>query len=83
LPIGFNVDLARAICEELGVTCTIQVRRFDTLLAALESGAGRRGDRLDRDHAGNAQEGRLHRPLLPHARALRRAKGFSAARNFA
>lgn len=40
LPIGFNVDMARAICEELGVTCTIQVRRFDTLLAALESGAG-------------------------------------------
>jgi polar amino acid transport system substrate-binding protein len=40
LPIGFNVDVARAICEELGVTCTVQVRRFDTLLAALESGAG-------------------------------------------
>lgn len=40
LPIGFNVDIARAICEELGVTCTIQVRRFDTLLGALESGAG-------------------------------------------
>lgn len=40
LPIGFNVDLARAICEELGVTCTVQVRRFDTLLAALEAGAG-------------------------------------------
>jgi polar amino acid transport system substrate-binding protein len=40
LPIGFNIDVARAICEELGVTCTVQVRRFDTLLAALESGAG-------------------------------------------
>ena len=35
LPIGFNVDLARAICEELSVACTIQVRRFDTLLDAL------------------------------------------------
>lgn len=40
LPIGFNIDLARAVCEELGVTCTIQVRRFDTLLPALEAGAG-------------------------------------------
>ncbi len=40
-PIGFNVDLARAICTELGLTCTIQVRRFDTLLAAL---ADNRGD---------------------------------------
>ena len=34
-PAGFNVDLARLICEELKVQCTIQMRRFDTLLAAL------------------------------------------------
>jgi polar amino acid transport system substrate-binding protein len=40
LPIGFNIDVARAICDELGVTCTMQVRRFDTLLAALEANAG-------------------------------------------
>jgi len=40
LPIGFNVDVARAICEELSVTCTVQVRRFDMLLGALEAGAG-------------------------------------------
>jgi polar amino acid transport system substrate-binding protein len=39
-PIGFNVDLARAICIELNVTCTVQVRRFDTLLAALEENRG-------------------------------------------
>ena len=29
-PSGFNVDLARAICEEIKVQCTIQARRFDT-----------------------------------------------------
>jgi polar amino acid transport system substrate-binding protein len=40
LPIGFNIDLARAICDELSVTCTVQVRRFDTLLPALDGGAG-------------------------------------------
>jgi len=40
LPIGFNVDIARAICDELGVTCTVQVRRFDTLIEALEGNAG-------------------------------------------
>jgi polar amino acid transport system substrate-binding protein len=34
-PAGFNVDLARLICDELKVQCTIQMRRFDTLLAAL------------------------------------------------
>src|SRR5690606_18658917 len=39
-PIGFNVDLARAICTELGLTCTIQVRRFDTLLSALDENRG-------------------------------------------
>src|SRR5437868_12614607 len=34
-PTGFNVELARLICEELKVQCTIQLRRFDTLLQAL------------------------------------------------
>ena len=31
-PAGFNVDLARMICEELKIACTIQMRRFDTLI---------------------------------------------------
>jgi polar amino acid transport system substrate-binding protein len=35
---GFNVDLARAICEELKAPCTIQTRRFDTILGAIEAG---------------------------------------------
>jgi len=39
-PIGFNVDLARAICMELAIQCTIQVRRFDTLLEAMDEGKG-------------------------------------------
>lgn len=37
---GFNVDLARAICEELELPCTIQRRRWDTLIAALEDNSG-------------------------------------------
>lgn len=40
LPIGFNIDIARAICDELAVACTIQVRPFDKLLEALDTGAG-------------------------------------------
>lgn len=36
---GFNVDLARAVCAELKVPCTIQARRFDTILGAIETGA--------------------------------------------
>src|SRR3984893_10482128 len=32
---GFDVDLARAICDEFKITCTVQARRFDTLIDAL------------------------------------------------
>ncbi len=39
-PIGFNVDLARLLCEELKVQCTVQMRRFDTLLPALNDNRG-------------------------------------------
>ncbi|MGO4284323.1 transporter substrate-binding domain-containing protein [Bosea sp. TAB14] len=44
---GFSVELARAVCDKLGWTCTIQPRRFDTFretsglnaaVAALRSG---------------------------------------------
>ncbi len=38
--IGFNVDMARAVCAELGATCTIQPVAFDTLLEALEQNKG-------------------------------------------
>src|SRR5271168_4318216 len=40
-PAGFNVDLARLMCDEIKASCTIQARRFDTLLDAL---ADNRGD---------------------------------------
>ena len=37
---GFNIDLALALCDELAHQCTIQPRRWDTLLDALTSRAG-------------------------------------------
>ena len=37
---GFSVDLARAICEKMNLACTIQARRFDTLLDSLGEGRG-------------------------------------------
>jgi polar amino acid transport system substrate-binding protein len=40
---GFDIDLARAVCEELKVVCTIQARRWDTLVDSL---ADSRGDAL-------------------------------------
>jgi polar amino acid transport system substrate-binding protein len=39
-PAGFNVDLARMICEEIQVACTVQQRRYDTLIASLNSNNG-------------------------------------------
>jgi polar amino acid transport system substrate-binding protein len=39
-PAGFNVDLGRMICEEIKVNCTIQMRRFETLIDALASNRG-------------------------------------------
>jgi polar amino acid transport system substrate-binding protein len=37
---GFNVDIARAVCAELQVACTIQARRWDTLVDSLLHGKG-------------------------------------------
>lgn len=40
-PTGFSVELARAVCDRLAIACTVQARRFDTLLDAL---ADKQGD---------------------------------------
>ena len=39
-PTGFVVELARAVCEKLAIACTVQARRFDTLLDALNERQG-------------------------------------------
>jgi len=36
--MGFNVELGRALCEELRAQCTVQTRRWDTILDTIESG---------------------------------------------
>jgi polar amino acid transport system substrate-binding protein len=37
---GYNIEIARALCEELKTSCTIQPRRWDNLLDALGAGEG-------------------------------------------
>ena len=37
---GFNVEIARALCEQLRTPCTIQARRWDTLAEALKESRG-------------------------------------------
>jgi polar amino acid transport system substrate-binding protein len=39
-PQGFNIDLARMMCEELKLACTVQMRRFETLLPTLSANQG-------------------------------------------
>ena len=39
-PAGFNVDLARSLCDEIKVSCTVQMRRFETLVDAISSNRG-------------------------------------------
>jgi polar amino acid transport system substrate-binding protein len=39
-PTGFSVELARAVCERLAITCTVQARRFDTLTESLAEARG-------------------------------------------
>jgi polar amino acid transport system substrate-binding protein len=51
-PAGFNVDMARLICEEIKANCTIQMRRFETLVDAL---AENRGDAVIASIAANAE----------------------------
>src|SRR5580700_11911252 len=51
-PAGFNVDLARLLCDEIKATCTIQARRFDLLLDALND---KQGDAVIASIAVNAE----------------------------
>jgi len=37
---GFNVDLARALCQELGSSCALRIKDFNVLLSALDEEEG-------------------------------------------
>jgi polar amino acid transport system substrate-binding protein len=39
-PQGFNIDLARMMCDELKLQCTMQMRRFETLIPSLNANQG-------------------------------------------
>jgi polar amino acid transport system substrate-binding protein len=54
--IGFNVDLARSLCEELGVACTIQAWPWEQAARALED---RQGDALIAGLAITPENGKL------------------------
>lgn len=74
-PTGFAVELARAVCERLTLACTVQVRRFDTLLDAL---AENRGDVIAAAVPINAALHRRFAVTLPYFRIPAR---FAARRD--
>jgi polar amino acid transport system substrate-binding protein len=74
-PAGLNVELARMICEELKIQCTVQMRRFDTLFSAL---AENRGDAAIASIAVNAETRKLADFTDPYYRTPAR---FVARRN--
>ncbi len=37
---GFNIDLSRALCQELKVSCALRIKDFEVLIPALEEGEG-------------------------------------------
>lgn len=39
-PTGFHVDIARAVCLELDIACTIQTLRWDLLVDGIDDGRG-------------------------------------------
>ena len=55
--VGFNVDLARAICADLSITCTIQAWPWEQAGKALEDG---QGDALVAGVAMTKQNGALY-----------------------
>ncbi len=75
LPTGFNVELAREICNEIKVQCTIQMRRFDTLVDALNK---REGDAIIASFAQSPQMRKLVDFSNPYYRTPAR---FVALRN--
>lgn len=75
---GFNIDLARAICAELNVTCTIQPRQWGLLLSALDKGEA---DAVIASHRLSADLRRAYEVSLPTFRSPARfvARGKDAA----
>ncbi len=72
---GFNVDLARAVCAELSVPCTIQARPWDDLAASVIEG------RADAEIAGIAVNAETRKTLAFSDVYLRVPARFVARRD--
>ena len=75
---GFNVDLAKAICEGSRRRMRGAPGRLGRAVHQPRQRRGRRGNRLDPHQRRGADQGRLHRALLRDARAFHRPQGQRA-----
>ncbi|WP_046865583.1 transporter substrate-binding domain-containing protein [Microvirga massiliensis] len=82
IPTGFSVELARAACERLAITCTVQVRRFDTLLDSLAERGGDVVAAAIPTTASLRQRFTITNPYfkIPARFVVRKDKGFSEPR---
>ena len=78
---GFNIDLARAICAELGTGCTIQPRKWDFLLPAVDRGEAEAVIASHRISSDLRREYELSLPTIrvPARLAARRDKDIASA----
>jgi polar amino acid transport system substrate-binding protein len=73
---GFNIDLARAICADLNVSCSVQARRWEGLLPAL---AANEGDAVIASHRISVDLRRQYEVSLPLYRVPARFVGRKGA----
>lgn len=74
--VGYGVDLARELCTEAKLVCTMQARRADLLMEGLLGGAG---DAVIPAPAGSAEPGVAHSlPFLPQAARFATRRGAPA-----
>ena len=61
--VGYDVEVARLVAEQLGVTATFVEGEFDGLLAGVEGGRYDHGGQRRQRHAGARRGVQLQRPL--------------------
>ena len=76
---GYNIDVARALCAELKLSCSIQPRRWDNLLDALEA---REGDAIVASLRESAATRGKARFTAPYYLTPARFVALAGAKNF-